>query len=416
MSQRNGTTSILEPLWMERQNVKADFEAMGLGRFPSVREIEAETLRMRGEIAGGRIPWPPAAPVGIAPGRWITPPPEFDARYIQCFGLLPSVASYFLRLEGTFRQMSQRVARMTGAPVEDSHEFARRTLHHFFLETLWTRFGKRVYVLDRQTYRALAETELPKMPARYFEPVHPTFYIRLPEGVLRVRVEGDPVPQPAEGILVNLDPLPAEDAPAEVIDRGREMSLIITGRSPRGAQDDNLIFGSLLIGPEMRLSEVRLEGLEGVTGPHGEASDAVLPRLILGLSLYLHSDHPNVDAIAPAPRKPPSALRSAHKRRKLEQRQARQSSLGSIYVRPPEGYQQEVEQKGAGMGGRTLDARQWVDAYWRWTRYGEGRKLRRYHRIAGYWRGRDRNLTPEEAPTRLLKVQRARPITEDEGR
>lgn len=383
----------LSPLWMERLTLLDDFEQWGIGRMPSWDQIERESADYRRRIESGEIEWPPTAsplaPMFARMGRWDTAPPQFDPRCVLCFVHLPSIAAILRRLD--------ELARRTPAGLIDN--LIDTTAHELFHLAMWRHYGKRVYLLGRRTLDLLAETDLPDVPAEHLRAPLSSFYLRLPEGAYHFDVEQDPEPQPAEGVFVAFDQAEAEPG------RPRELSLLFTGRSRHGTEDDNVAYVSALIGPDTPISDITLPGADrAVRSVGGRALGETIPRVILGLCLYLQSEHPELEAVPPPARKDPALARSTKKRRKIEQQNARTSALGYIRVGREAAGPANETRRGEG-SGRALDHQVWVRGHWRHQPYGPGRTLRRWRWIRPHLRGPD---LAESERIRAARIQPAR--------
>lgn len=387
----------LPSLWVERQRVREHIAQMGLGEFPSWSALEKEAAEVQRRIEAGRFEWDPKSLYSLATqhvfGDWEDFLPSFNIRNMQAFTQLPSVGRYFRGLEALIRSVVN---------AADAGRYVSLTVHEYFLLSMWERFNRRVYVLDPDTYALLANTDLPNIPAHALRIPLPSFYLVLPP-VFSFAVEDDPAAQPVEGVLVSFDHVGGDP------ERSLEMTMLITGKSPKGPVDDNVTFVSGLIGPNTKLSDLVFEGLGEMHPEVREEFSTLIPRAVLGLCLYLMSEHPYIEPVPPAPKRDLTKIKNPAKRRKAEKRNAQTSSLGYFYV-------------GRGLGeltfdpnsqdsdeltppGRKLDHQVWVTGHWRHQPYGPGRQRRKLIWIRPHLRGPDR---AEEMRIRASKIQSAR--------
>lgn len=378
--------SVLPTIWFERN--EALRLRMGPDRcFPPPARLIAEAEDLRRAIDRGEIVWPPEDGGSRPAGHRRV---AFSILSLLGFSRLPSVAVFLDRVGELTSGMSARAARSVKA----------NTLIAMYNTTLWKHYGRRVYVLDPVTCELLARTPLPGIPFGDVPLPVPAFYVVLPRGWMTFRPATDDGEQIVEGVTVVVD---------DVVDSAgleRLMTLQINGDSGR---DDPLADGStpMTVGAwrTTPLDQVLREAL--VTGPReGDRERGErLQRVILGLLLYLHAEHPLVEVVRPRIRDI-GAIRNPAKRRKAEEANARASRLTCFYVggERPE-YAAVLDQPGPGRG---LDHQVWVSGHWKQQPYGPRASLRRPLWIRPYLKGPD---MAESAKLRVGIVRRAGPRT-----
>jgi hypothetical protein len=289
----------------------------------------------------------------------------------------------------------QRVRR-TGEGGLGPHTLAALTQLVFF-EAAWRKYGRRVYVIDPTTYDLLSLTDLPALPGSILRPPQANFYLRLPEGALRI-----PTPtsgeRPLEGVWISF----AGDDPEEP----RIVQAMVTGAPVPGKEKEIplSIFTQGVIFPDQPLTEVDLGSMRDLdlTDPYGIAES--LPRVILGICLYLQSSHPALEPVPPAARKTVAALKNPAKRRKAESQNARLSRLGYTYVGGRETVADEQRVRDE-VHAWKLDHQVFVRGHWRNQAHGVGRQERKLIFIEPHVRGPD---LAEQDRIRASRVQPAR--------
>lgn len=388
--------NVLPALWPERVERTGLIEQLQMlgAKVPGWKQVEAEAAEVRRRIAAGETEWPPRDGLHrtflAAMGRTDELLPDFDPNRFACFIGLPSM----LRLAETMLGV------MAGPP-ELAMQVLATTAHEIYHLSRWRHYGRRVYMLERDTFELLANTDLPDMPAEHLLAPLPHFYVLFPDNAFQFDVVNDPVPQPAEGVMV------AFDRPEPTPGRPREISFLITGRSPRDLTDDNVAYISAGVRPETPISQLEMPDAAAVVTAVGKDDlSRTVPRAVLALCLYLQSEHPAIEPVAPPPRRDLSKL-SPRKRRKAEAQLARVSSLGYIRVGRSREDVPGVVRDPAGKW--KLDHQVWVRGHWRWQAYGPRHSLRKLILIRPHLRGPD--LAESEA-IRAGKVEPARRRTE----
>jgi hypothetical protein len=362
-------------------------------------------------------------------------PDQFDLRNVQHFQALPSIQAWkkqcAMGVALTFGVIQKRSQDVVAHIVQQVRAEQAHLLYH---QAMWRGHGRRVYVLDRTTYELLAATPLPNLPASILSMPFHSFYLKLPERAFQFEVGDTRTGQHdigwAEGVVVSMDKIdPDYDGTRElafcVMSEHSDQSPDFTGfTSTMKSEGRNTAFISVRLGPDARLSQIKFAGgvralSTDLTGPiAGSYADTamagaselgeMMPRVILGLLLYLASEHPDVQPIDPAPRRDVDSMHNPAKRRKAEQQNARQTRLQMLYVgrKVHEEVEREKETVRAQlMGqGRTLDHPVWVRGHWRLQPMGVGRMLRKTIWIRPYVKGPD---VAESLTIRAAKIQRA---------
>jgi hypothetical protein len=374
----------LEAIWLERQIEGREWDRkLGIGPFPTWQDMEYDANVFVSLARARKLEWPPS--IAFYPGRserWLYAPDldKFSPHNILCFSELPVVRKYLDKYTSL---------------LPSTQELAKHwhlVLHQRYLQRMWERFGRLVYVIDSTTFELLINTTLPKMPASELEVPRQAFYVRFPPGAFHFNVSVDPEPQPVEGAVVAFSSVEAGV---------KEMIVMVVGKSPHGFVDDNCIFMNFYLTPDITLDEIVEEKvLELVkVGARNVGYDS--PKAIIGLLLYLMSEHPRLEPVAPEARRDLSLIKNPGKRRKVEKRQQRISKLGYIYVG---GHEAETVRSVEGHG-RKLDHQTWVSGHWKHQPYGPRNTLRKVIWIKPHLRGPDMYETLE---TKAKKVQPAR--------
>lgn len=357
-------------------------------------------------------------------------PEKFDVHNIHCFQYLPAVAEERDRIADLVgKQLKYRI----GAEAADlareqvRHELAHSIYHH----AMWRRYGRRVYVLDETTYTLLSETPLPDLPASILAMPEHAFYLKFPPGVFKFGVHNMYTDtedlQDVEGVMIAMDTIDP-DSP-----QTRELAFMNIGANAagEGSEDRNVAYISVSLGPDANLGDVRFqdaaEPKKGELPGYAESIatgsyhlGVITPRVILGFLLYLQSEHPDIEPVAPPPRRAFKDIRSEAQRKMALATQASKlrgtTRLPILYV--GRHLAEEIEQQkneirelqfkeeghSTSTEGRSLDHPVWVRGHWKRQPYGEGRLLRRMIWIRPYLKGPD---TAEYMKARAAKVQQA---------
>lgn len=133
----------------------------------------------------------------------------------------------------------------------------------------------------------------------------------------------------------------------------------------------------------------------GALADNGAVQLDSLAKLVLGFCLYLQSEHPRLEPVPPAPREDVARIGTPAKRRRAEERNARVSRLGYVYVGDPNEGDVAPGMPGPGMpadestAGRRLTRQVWVAGHWREQGVGEGRRERRLVWVRPHLKGPD---------------------------
>jgi hypothetical protein len=373
----------LPKLWMERQKEALD-EVMRWQPETATLRFDTYTLEdwkreeaiVKRKIADGRFTWPPTKLLQQFPwpdhqfGHYVSPyNGEFDIESLICFGQLPTFYEFF-----KFR----------------SEEVAALIAYQTYSIMNWRRWGQRVYVLDEDTFEILSRTPLPKFPAHFLEIPIPSFYLKFPERAFQFSVAGDPKEQWAEGVIVTFNNTRS--------DRSREVTLLITGKSPLNvASDDNISFTSVGLGPDALLSDLDLDQMSYVTTANLQDVKKKVPLAVFGFLLYLQSEHPLVRPVPPLPRRDTKGL-PPKKLAKIKEKEAHRSALGYIYV-GGEPEHKEIVRRGEVGTGTPLAEGHYRQGHMRWQRFGPKLSQVKHIRIEPTWVG------PDPAETMRIHAQ-----------
>lgn len=381
--------------------------------FPSMRTLLIEQEKFRAGLSSGQVVVEPGtgrSPHFQAFGTYdpdFIPKTgaEFNINDISHFNLLPIVAKW--RFDYLKSLASMRIIR-TEEQLTQGRDELLHTLYHV---SHWRSEGRRVYVLDQTLYTMLAHTELPAWPLDTLAFRARSFYIKLPRQAFQFAVPnaiGLLDIENVEGVLVTIsDPSPDTG-------RQREIAMIVCGDGSsvmKGSGGANIAYVTAGLGPDGKMSDVRFQmGSDYATAEIGDdvSLRITVPRVILGLMLYMSSEHPDLEPVPPAARREIEGIQNPAKRRKAEKQNARVSKLGYIYVGKRVAQEQErIEREAtahAERQGRKLDHPVWVSGHWRNQPFGEGRQLRRAIWIRPFRRGPD---FEESLRIRAARVQPA---------
>jgi len=384
-------------------------------------------------------------------GTIVAPPPEsFNIRNPQHFQFLPTVDAIKERAVATaLRFVSQNTSSAMMAAFELMHgtvappelvltperKSAIETVvraeqaHILYHKAMWREHGRRVAVLDPFTYHLLAATELPSFPAKLLSMPWASFYIVLPPKSFEFEVQdirSNAIDKRfAEGIAIALD------HPEPEYDGVRELSFMVMGEDEGyRSEGRNSAFATIRFGPDATLDTFDLSGglapsnaeqvraglyygADGFVG--SDELNVVVPRVIVGLLLYLASEHPDIVPIAPPPRRSFTEIRSPAQRdaalRNERERLKRATRLpvlvvGSRIKDEVDRATRALQDADAAHGKRwTLDHAVPVRGHWRQQAYGKNRELRRPVWIRPFWRGPD---AAESLVIRAARVPKAR--------
>jgi hypothetical protein len=223
----------------------------------------------------------------------------------------------------------------------------------------WAHYGRRVYMLGRHTAELLARTDLPRMTVGELHFPLPTFYVRLPAGMYRLQNEGNDFP--VDGVLVTVDrtdPDPGVE---------RELRLVLCPDAVKYPGTPTPL-SVLRVPPDRRIDALAADIQRDLLG-YGDTTNFWLdntldpiPNLVFGFALYLMSEHPLIEPVEAPPAVDLSVVRNPGKRRKREQRAARESRIGYVRVGRDEAPRSPEIDVPPGAAGRVLDRLVWVRA------------------------------------------------------
>lgn len=370
----------LRPVWPERHPPLISPSEGRLRVISDRAALEDEARALRELVASGKVAWPPplsnftqSRNESSAGDLREVAPQDFDWRH-------PDV---FLQLE-TVERIAR--ARLPALPGEGRRRYAaeeqiRRAMLRYYMHAMWAHHGRRVYRLDTGLTDLLLQTKLPSLPtAKLRFPLH-GFLIALPEGRFPSEVEWEPDPQPLDSIMVAVNRVDGGT------DEFRELTLLLGGRSSRTPNHDSVVVHSVSMSAGTHLD--RLEAL-ALPWELKKLLDQVL-HLTIGLALYLQSEHPALEPVPPPTAANFDAIHNRGKRRKAEQRYARVSKLGFVWVGRNEsaGIPDLEQSETSPKASWSLDHQVWVAGHWKEQPYGPGNSLRRPLWIKPYIRGPD---------------------------
>lgn len=265
----------------------------------------------------------------------------------------------------------------------------------------WEHFGKKIFVLDPQTFGLLCRTDLPRMPASSLKFAYQSFYLMFPEGMWEFDIgpgkNKESNKQPIEGIMVNV--VPADDF------KGAEVTIMVCGRSSHNVGDDNLIYLHFAL-DHKALPEFTHHPVSSVLAIGAEEVGSTIPHALFNFLLYLMSEQPRLEPVPPAPIIETAVMHNPAKIRKAETRNARQSRLGFLWV-GPRPQRQRVLSDHTPEKKWQLDHTVWVRGHWKEQPFGPGRMDRKLIWIEPYVKGLD---VLADAPVNKKRVQRARAV------
>lgn len=412
----------IAPVWPEL----LEREARQFQGFPEkvIRAEEAQ-LASRFALAGYFTVPGTEVPPFIHFGSWKPlPVGRFSSERMGCHSILPSFAQVYADFEQFLRGASPiKIAELGGelvtgqdalraAGAESVEHMLTQQKHIDYHMTMWRRYGRRVLVIDLPTFELLVHTPLPPIEARHLIARFPNFYLRLPPGNgLTIVTKGDTRPQELSGLMVSIDQPGASDEP-------REVGLLATGSSAVSFEDVDLNYAIVGLGPDALLSEVDINFADPGWGDRlGDDPEVLqrsaltweaLPRLALGMMLYLASEHPHLEPVEPVKRQKFAEIRSPRQREAVLARQERElskhSRLGYIRVGRRDGEASQMAREAAEAGsGRKLTYRHYVPGFWRRQHYGKGNQLVKMVLVQGFWRG------PDHAESMAVHAARVQP-------
>lgn len=333
---------------------------------------------------------------------------EVDPATPNGFLSLPSVQAYFglmkQHLERDSSQMQELLAKVPAGNFIGTEFYAQFSLLR------WKHHGRRVYVLDEETFSIMSQMEPPPMPSDMMKMPVGSFYLVFPPA-MRFNIGIEQI-QPVEGVLATW----CAGTPAELM-------IMVAGKSNKSYWDDNLVYCTFRMDHTRTLNEVRVTRQEHFTPPptlvagnggvamefqalsEGEKEvTETIPRIVINFCLYMMTQHPYIEPVPPDPAVVSLNRVRDKKKKRLERRMHKKSRLGYIWVGP----RPRRDRDGAGTGTK-LDRPAYVRAHWRWQACGPKWSERKLLLVKEHVRGAVFEDRPE---IRAGRVQKAK-ITED---
>jgi hypothetical protein len=291
---------------------------------------------------------------------------------------------------------------------EQLHAAHSELLHTMYHLALWRADGRRVYVLDETLYTMLGHTELPQFPLDMLAFRQHSFYIKIPSRSFAFSVPnlmtGGIDREYAEGIMVSIDETQPDTG------KQREIAFVVCGEGTSTVGGANTAYITAGLGPDGKMSDVKFtHGSDYAKGDEQEFLTKIMPRVVLGLCLYMQSEHPDLEPVPATPRRDLGAIKSNRKKAKVIRRISKQSKLGYIYVgkRVAEIEAHEFQKRITivGMRGHKLEKPVWVSGHWRQQKVGVGRKGVRVVWIRPYRKGPDFDETLKIRAARVQPAQ-----------
>lgn len=397
----------LAPISLERPSLIVRFlrEQYDV-RLPDWATVLAEAETLRHELQRGVMTWPPEEVGG--PGIYLDAPERSLRRTVNpehrlVFGTLPSmvdVMSALMRSADDWPERESAGTALVGETVEYLHGLLQ-----------WRHYGRQVYVVDPETYQLLARTDLPDIPATFLRPPYPAFYVVLPPG-LRVGSDAElETIRPAEGALV----LTSGSDGGDWVDRQMEIQVYARQQGTSGLDATPANTTLMALPPDRSIREAAaIPEFEEHDPDRGLSELDPIPKVMIGLCLYLQSEHPYLEPVPPAPRLPVAGIKNPAKRRRAEEKNARVSALGYVYVGRPEptspaSITGEGQRETPAARRWRLQHQIWVRGHWRLQAVGPGRRERRLTWVRPFLKGPDMG---EALGAHMAKVQPARERSE----
>jgi hypothetical protein len=326
----------------------------------------------------------------VPPWRDIVPQAQHlnvDPLVIEEFVQLPSVMPYM--------NMAMRVAKAGNKlyPEHGINDWAFMEFYTIFALRRWEHLGKRIFVLDEQTFDLLRTTPLPDMPARRIKVPSQAFYLKFPSG-LRFNIGRDNL-QPLEGAMVVM--AHGTDKQGKACE---ELLIVACGKSAKGAYDDNVVYITFYMN-DRNIEELYVDP-EDTGLPEGSQDIGIVtPRTVLNFCLYMMTEQPLLEPVPPSPAEEKAGRGRMLRAERRELGRGR-SRLGYVWV----GQRPEKRVFGGG-GGHKLSMPVPVRSHWRWQVCGKGRADRKLILVEEHWRGIAFDA-PKDQPMRAARVQTAR--------
>jgi hypothetical protein len=196
------------------------------------------------------------------------------------------------------------------------------------------------------------------------------------------------------------------------IGKQREIAFIVCGDGSSSRGGANTAYITAGLGPDGKMSDVQFQqGSEYSAGDEDNMLRVIMPRVVLGLALYMQSEHPDLEPVPAPPKRDLSLIKSSRKKAKVIRRINTHSKLGYIYVgrRVAEIEANEFQKRITivGIRGHKLEKPVWVSGHWRKQPYGhkQEKKIRMVW-IRPYRKGPDFD---ETLKIRAARIQPAKP-------
>ena len=379
------------PSWIERFE---KLSPMAIDKIDFEQDLAIDRARQTRLHGDGVLPWTietrPYYQIGEYPGLTAA---QLDVHRVGVFQHLPLVNT-----------MLRAVQSFDPAP-----RIVQQNLYLLFHQTMWARWGRRVYVLDDDFATLLLHTPLPSFDATEIMARVPAFYVKLPRGLFTMQHIREKQIQPVDGLSV----VTAPNDPVSPLPR--EVSVIVAAMDETNFSNSNIEWATMSLDPRVTLNDdVFKQALESkpndmIARPMRDPIwERVVPRLVIGLMLYMACEHPDLVPVR-APRPDLSRIRSPKEReaaqRNFDHKHRHASHLGYIRVGAREGdiARQQWRAIGGASTSRKLDHRVWVSGHWRQQPHGEGRLLRKRIWIKPFPRG------PDYADSLVVRAARVQP-------
>jgi hypothetical protein len=395
------TLTITWPERFLRDVIRADKEGFQVIRIPEWRRLEEEEAATREAIASGRYKWPDPE---FSTLPWLFQVKSaFNINFIQHFFGLRSVLNTLLHHAKKYSE-ERDALKVKGINLGQSvRETILVNLYGMYSMSRWNHFGKKVFVVDPDTFELLANTELPKMPAKYLKGPYPTFWVEFPPNSYKFDVPmfGN---QTVAGVMVSF----SETEPGGE----RYLTMVVGGNSDSGAyfEDAMVYFNEAL--DERPVCDIYRDPEETGLITGGYEIGTLTPRAVLNLCLYLMQEHPALRPVPAIERRTFGDIKSPKQKIAALKNQADRlkniSKLGYVYVGTPfvsGAIPSENRQR-----SWVLDKEVWVSGHWKFQPHGPKNSLRKLLHIQPYWKGSDKK---SEVPS-VARVRSAQEVRDEQ--
>lgn len=391
--------------WPERYLMER--RANGVPLVQSWKQLEEAAKHDASLIAMGFKQFPPTELIHSHIGHWLKGcPGPFDINYVQGFFSLHPVMEYIVKMVKDYEAqigLIEQIERQAGKKIwlpsshQEAIDYAFAELYPAYSVRRWEHYGKRVFVIDPDTFFLLANTELPRMPLNEIRGPHPTFWLQFPPNTyffesdlftVKEAIEGrdkykEKNVQEVDGVMVSFSHVDPEHP------HTRQITLLVGGKSLRNSSDDNVVYFNESLDDRDVNSLWKNEDETGLL-QGGYEIGVLTPRAVINFCLYMMSDQPRLEPIPPIERRRFGEIRSPRQRdAALQNQEAKlktKSRLGYVYVgRLPQPLQAPREE---GHGGWKLNRRIWVQGHWKFQAHGPKRSLRKLIHIPPYFKGK----------------------------